>query len=142
MTVYLADASVWGWAASGRRPDIAEKLATRIERDELATCAPVALEALHRARTGADYESLFATYFAPLHWLDLDARAAGRALEVQRALAAGTHGNRLRPAIDYLIAATAEQAGAAVTLWFLDRDLRVICDYTGQPYEAERGTSS
>ncbi len=140
MTVYLADTSVWGWAASGRRPDLAAKLATRIERDELAMCVPVAIEALHRARTAAEYEELYAMYFAPLRWLDLDARAATRALEVQRALAAGTHGNHLRPAVDYLIAATAECAGADVTLWFLDRDLRVICEHTSQPHEAERGT--
>ena len=141
MTLYLADTSVWGWAESGRRPDIAAKLAMRIERDELATCVPVALEALHLARTGAQYEARLETYFEPLHWLDLDAAAAARAFEVQRALAAGTHGNHLRPALDYLIAATAERAGAGVTLWFLDRDLSVICEHTGQPYEAEQGTS-
>ena len=141
MTIYLADSSVWGWAASGRRPDIEEKIAARMERDELATCVPVVLEALHRARTGTEYEMTFETLFEPLHWLDLDAAAAARAFEVQRALAASTHGNHLRPALDYLIAAMAERAGAGVTLWFLDRDLRVICEHTGQPYEAEQGTS-
>ena len=137
MRRYLADSSIWGWANSGRRPDIAAKLAERLERDEVATSAPVVLEVLHRARTGTEYESLFRTLFEPLHWVELARTAASRAVDVQRELAAGTHGNHLRPAIDFLIAAAAEAAGAPVVLWFLDRDLRIICDHTRQPYEAE-----
>jgi hypothetical protein len=58
-------------------------------------------------------------------------------LDVQRGLAASTDGNHLRPAVDYLIAAIAEAAGEECVLWCLDRDLRVICEHTGQPSEAE-----
>jgi predicted nucleic acid-binding protein len=134
---YLADSSIWGWALDRRRPDLAEALARRLEADEIATCAPVALEVLHRARTGAEYEDLFATYLAPLHWLSTSEQAAERALDVQRRLAGTTDGNHRRPAVDYLIAATAEAAGGNVALWFLDRDLEVICGHTGQPHEAE-----
>lgn len=39
--------------------------------------------------------------------------------------------------IDFLIAAAAEAAGPEVVLWCFDRDLRVICDNTDQPCEAE-----
>jgi predicted nucleic acid-binding protein len=138
---YLADSSIWGWANSGRRPDIAGKLAERLENDEVATTEPVVLEALHRARNRREYEHLFTKLFEPLHPVPLTAEAARRALEVQRELASGTHGNHLRPAIDYLIAAAAELAGDDVVLWFLDRDLGIICRQTGQPHEAERGRS-
>jgi predicted nucleic acid-binding protein len=134
---FLAASSIWGWATSGRRPDITEKLAARFERGEIVTCVPVALEALHRPRTGEDYEALLDQVFGPLDWLPLDERAARRALDVQRRMARTSHGNHLRPAIDFLVAAIAEGAGAEVVLWFFDRDLRVICEHTGQPCEAE-----
>jgi predicted nucleic acid-binding protein len=134
---YLADTSIWGWAASGRRPDIAARLAERVERDQVATTEPVILEALHRARNGAEYERLYSGLFAPLQRLSLTSEVATRALTVQRELASTRHGNHLRPAIDFLVAAVAETVGADVVLWFFDRDLAVICKHTGQPFEAE-----
>jgi len=60
-----------------------------------------------------------------------------RALAVQRALAGESNGSHRRPAIDFLIAATAEVAGSEVVLWCFDRDLKVICEHTGQPCESE-----
>jgi predicted nucleic acid-binding protein len=135
---FLADSSIWGWAGCGRRPDIQAKLAERFGRGEIVTCAPVVLEALHRPRTGEDYDRLFTGLFQPLDWLLLDDRIARRAVEVQRDMARTSHGNHLRPAVDYLIAGIAEAAGDAIRLWFLDRDLELICNHTGQPYEAER----
>ena len=137
--MFLADSSIWAWANKRSRPDITEKLAQRLERGEVATCVPVALEVLHRAERGEQYDELFATLLEPLQWLPLDLEASRRALEVQRALASGPHGNHRRPAVDYLIAATAE-AHADVTAWFFDRDLRVICEHTGQPFEAEQAS--
>ena len=137
MTVYLADSSIWGWANGGRRPDIAARLASRSERDEIATCIPVALESLHRARTGAKYETL-AEELEPIRWLQTDHAALTRAIEVQRSLAHLGHGYHRRSAIDFMIAATAELAGTGVTLWAFDRDMRVICEHTGQPCELEQ----
>ena len=140
MPYYLADSSIWGWADGGRRPDIAAKLGARIERDEIATCAPVVLEVLHRARTAADYDAHFDAVFSPLHWVTLAEAATERALAIQRELA-GSEGNHRRPAVDLMIAAAAELAGDDVVLWFFDRDLRVICEHTGQPFEAEQPSS-
>lgn len=137
MPRYLADSSIWGWANSGRRPDIAGKLAQRLERGEVATCPPIVLEALHRARDGAEYDELFESLFEPLHWIPLGDHAADRAMQVQRGLAATTHGSHLRPAIDFMIAASAEPVPDLV-LWFFDRDLRVICEHSGQAHESER----
>ena len=137
MPRYLADTSIWGWSFSGKRPDIAQRLAERLERDEVATTEPVILEALHRARTGAEYEHLDSSLFEPLHRLPLTGEAATRALDVQRGLASTHHGRHLRPAVDFLVAAVAETVPDDVVLWFFDRDLAVICKHTGQPFEAE-----
>ena len=63
-----------------------------------------------------------------------------RALEVQRTLAVASDGSHRRPAIDFLIAAAAEAAGDEVILWSFDRDLKVICEHTGQPGESEEST--
>ncbi|MHB1487222.1 MAG: PIN domain-containing protein [Acidimicrobiales bacterium] len=137
MPLYLADTSIWAWANKGSRPDITEKLAERLERDEIATCVPVALEVMHRAETGAKYDDLFDGLLGSLRWLDLDTVVSRRALKVQRQLAGLSHGNHRRPAVDYLIAAVGELAGGDVVTWFFDKDLRVICEHTGQRFEAE-----
>ncbi len=142
MPSYLADSSIWAWARDGRRTDITGKLADRFERGDVCTCAPVVLEAMHRARTGAEYRDVYEQLFEPLDWVALTEQASRRAVEVQRELAATTHGNHLRPAGDYLIAAAAELAGEGVVLWFFDRDLRVICEHTGQPHESEESTGA
>ncbi len=137
MPRYLADTSIWGWAASGRRPDIQVRLAGRFEGGEVLTCVPVMLEALHRARSGDEYGDLCSRFFAPLDRLALDSAASERALSVQGEMAQLTHGNHHRPAVDFLIAALAEAGGDDVILWFFDRDLENICRHTGQPYQAE-----
>ncbi len=137
MPLYLADSSIWAWANKGPRPDINEKLADRLERGEVATCVPVALEVMHRAETSAQYVQLFGALLEPLDWLPLSESASQRAIDVQRELAAKAHGSHRRPAVDYLIAATGEVAGGNVVLWFFDKDLRVICEHTGQSFEAE-----
>jgi len=140
VSLYLADTSIWAWANKKSRPDITEKLAGRLERGEVATCVPVALEVMRRAESGAQYDELFRGLLAPLQWLDLHATASRRALEVQGQLAEASHGNHRRPAVDYLIASIGELTGEAVVTWFFDEDLRIICEHTGQPYEAESTT--
>ncbi|HVS29033.1 MAG TPA: PIN domain-containing protein [Solirubrobacteraceae bacterium] len=142
MPSYLADSSIWAWARKGLRPDITNKLADRVERGEVCTCAPVVLEAMHQAKTGVDYERLYQRYFEPLDWVALTEHASDRAVQVQRDLATASHGKHLRPAVDYFVAAAAELAGDDVVLWFFDRDLRVICDHTGQAHEPEQSTGA
>jgi len=137
VTRFLADTSVWGWADSGRRPDIQDKLAMRVERGEVVTCAPIVLEALRRPRSSDDYDRLLAEVFEPLDWLTFEDRVARHAVAVQRAMARSSHGNHHRPAIDYLIAAIAEAADT-ICLWFFDRDLELICEFTGQACESEK----
>ena len=138
MPRFLADTSIWAWAQKESRPDIREQLADRYEAGEVVTCIPVVLEAMHRPETGAAYRERFDSLFGPLERLPLEAAAAERALEVQQGLAEASEGSHRRPAIDFLIAAVAEAAGPDVVLWCFDRDLKVICEHTGQPCEAVR----
>lgn len=140
MPSYLADTSIWAWAQKPERPDIRERLAARYEQGEVVTCVPVILEAMHRPETSVQYEERFDGVFAPLERLPLDQTSVERALEVQRALAGESNRSHRRPAIDFLIAAAAEAAGPEVVLWCFDRDLKVICEHTGQPCESEDPT--
>lgn len=140
MPLYLADTSIWAWAQRSERADIKERLAERYEAGEVVTCVPVVLEAMHRPETAAQYEDRFSGLFAPLERLPLDDASAERALQVQRDLARASDGSHRRPAVDFLIAAAAEAAGPEVVLWCFDRDLKVICEHTGQPCEAEEST--
>lgn len=133
---YLADASVW-IAQRRRRGSYLDELVTeRYEDGVIVTCAPVALEVLGGAPDGKTYRRDWDFVFSALDWLPLDERVGRRALDVQRALAAKTRGAHRRPALDYLIAACAETADDVV-LWHWDRDLRIICEHTRQPQEAE-----
>jgi predicted nucleic acid-binding protein len=140
MPLFLADTSIWAWAQRSERPDIREKLADRYESGEVVTCVPVILEAMHRPETADQYRERFDQIFAPLERLPLDEASVERALGVQRDLALASNGSHRRPAIDFLIAATAEAAGEEVILWSFDRNLKVICEHTGQPSESETST--
>jgi len=137
---YLADTSIWAWSQKSQRPDIREKLAARYEQAEIVTCTPVILEAMHKSETADQYRGRFDSLFAPLERIPVENTSAERALEVQRELAEASDGSHRRPAIDFLIAAAAEAAGPEIILWCFDRDLRVICEHTGQPCEAEDST--
>lgn len=137
---YLADTSIWAWAQKTERPDIREKLAVRYEQGEVVTCVPVVLEAMHRPETADQYKERFDSLFAPLDRLPLENASVERALAVQRELARESDGSHRRAATDFLIAAAAEAAGDEIVLWCFDRDLKVICEHTGQSCEAERST--
>jgi predicted nucleic acid-binding protein len=136
VTLYLADASIW-IAQQRRRGSYLDVLVTeRFEAGQIATCAPVALEVLGGAPDAESYAQDWNFVFSALDWLPLDDEASRRAVDVQRALAVKTRGAHRRPAIDYLVAACAESADDVV-LWHWDHDLRIICEHTGQPQEAE-----
>ena len=95
---------------------------------------------MHRPETASQYRERFDQVFAPLERLSLENSSVERALEVQCELAKASDGSHRRPAIDFLIAAAAEAAGPEVVLWCFDRDLKAICEHTGQPCEPEDST--
>lgn len=141
MPRYLPDTSIWSWASKATRPDIAAKLSERVANDEIVTCVPVVLEAMHRPETSAKYEMLYTDVYEPLDWLPLTETAAERALEVQRALAARSNGCHRRSPNDLLIAAIAEEhRDDDIIIWAFDDDYRIICQQTGQPHELEAST--
>lgn len=138
MPRYLADTSIWSWSWKNGRSDIRAKLVERLAADEVLTCVPVVLEAMHKPDTNPKYEEQFETAFDPLDWLPLTEEASWRALDVQRGLAAQSHGAHRRSVADFLIAAIAEQHGDEdVVLWAFDDDYRIISNYTKQPVELE-----
>ncbi|RCW43539.1 hypothetical protein DFQ14_10614 [Halopolyspora algeriensis] len=119
-----------------------EQVAARINRHlsvgELATCEIIALEILYSARSAADHTAMRATLDG-LEWLPVTNAVMQRALEVQALLA--QRGQHRRPVPDLVIAATAEEHGAAVLHY--DEDFDLIAEATGQPTEwitAPRGT--
>ena len=132
---FLADTTIWTWAK--RASCLRQKLYERVAAREVVTCVPVALEYLHGARNGIEYEEDLAD-LRLLEWLPVDHPTPDRALEVQRALAHTTHGAHRIPAIDYLVTAVAEAAGSDMVLWHVDRDLGRICDFIGHTHEHER----
>jgi predicted nucleic acid-binding protein len=95
---------------------------------------------MHSPETGTQYRERFEEVFAPLERLPLENTSIERALQVQRELAKATNGSHRRPAIDFLIAAAAAAAGEEVVLWCFDRDLKVICEHTGQLSEPEESS--
>lgn len=136
MPLYLADSSIWSWA--WRRDDVNEKLARRVAQGQVVSCVPVVLEVMHVTRDGGEYEQTLAKYFGPLLWLRFGEDVAARAFDVQRTLAQTAAGAHRIPAVDFLIAATAELAEEEVVMWHLDDHLSRICASTGQPEEREQ----
>jgi predicted nucleic acid-binding protein len=138
---YLADTSIWSWSWKKGRPDIREKLVERLASDEVLTCVPVVLEAMHKPDMSAKYAEQFEAVFEPLDWLPLTEQASRRALDVQRGLAAQSNGAHRRSVSDFLIAAIAEQHQEDdIVAWAFDDDYRIISDYTKQPVELEQST--
>lgn len=136
MTRYLADSSIWIARQRAAPSYLDQLLSDRIGDGQVLTATPIVLEVQSGSQSGDDYEQDWRRVWTQLTWLPLDDRASRRAVEVQRGLAATTRGAHRRPALDYLIAACAEAADDVV-LWHWDHDLRLICEHTGQPHEAE-----
>ena len=137
--LYLADSSIWIGAQHRHAPSLPELLAQRLEADEIATCAPVALEVLTGPATGEELNQDWDATWRHLHWLPVTDEIMERALDLLLELAHTTAGAHRRRPSDYIVAACAEAAGAEVVLWHRDRDLAAICDYAHIPHEHERG---
>lgn len=103
----LLDASAfWRLGSPSLSPDRREDVAGRIKRGLVVSSTPLLLE----TRAGRDLPAVDA---AELPWLWISERAESRATELQQQLrAAGQHLGV--PPMDYLIAAIAEDHGAAV----------------------------
>jgi predicted nucleic acid-binding protein len=133
----LADTSAWHHSGS---PWVAARWRRELDKDRIATTAPVRLEFLFSARSGRDYDAV-ARELSAVHQLPCGDDAWSTALDVQRRLAhrkALHHRSVKMP--DLLVAAVAEIEGAIV--WHYDEDFDRIAEVTGQPVEwvAPRGS--
>jgi predicted nucleic acid-binding protein len=125
---YLADLSA---LARLHHDDVRSRVEPLVLAGRVATCGPVALELLSRARRPADHAAL-AEEVASLPRAPLDEAAVDRALEVQ-ALLAVTGRHRAVGVLELLVAAVAERAGLAVL--HHDRTFDLIAEATGQATE-------
>lgn len=109
------------------------------EGGTIATCLALDLEALYSARDPADYEQRLRWRRTGYVRLGIDDEQWGRAVDVQRELAAKSQ-HRAAGIMDLLIAACAERHNATVIHY--DSDYEVIAEVTGQPVEwvVPRGT--
>lgn len=140
MPLYLVDSSIWIAARRRRGTYLPQLLAERIEADEVATCAPVALEVLTGPPSGAALDHEWDALWKRLRWIPVNTAEQERAIELLRSLAHTTAGAHRRRPIDYMIAAAAEaeqRLRGDVVLWHWDNDLTVICEHAGIPHEAE-----
>jgi predicted nucleic acid-binding protein len=131
--LYVADTSAWT-----RSGAVADRWEAMLRADELALCAPVALELLYTARSARHYREL-ADELSRVRLLPTTDRAA-RAAQRTQALLAETAQHRGPPPIDLLIAGVAEVHDAM--LLHYDRRFDQIRRVTGQPMEwlAPRGS--
>lgn len=126
---YVVDTSAFGRAG---HPTVGRRLVPLLERGLLATCAPLDFEALHSARTPAEYEELRADRRASYEYLPTNDRDWARVLDLQRQLAGqGRHRSVGMP--DLLVAAVAERE--QLTVLHYDRDFDLVAEITGQPVE-------
>jgi predicted nucleic acid-binding protein len=134
--VYLADTSVY--LLQGRYPAVRARFASLLTEGRLAACQMTALEYLNNAPDPKGYEVLWAALRGH-RWIDTNAAAMERALQVHRMLAIQSQHRHFRLP-DLIIAATAETNGATVLHY--DADYDKIADVTGQPAEwvAPRGS--
>jgi predicted nucleic acid-binding protein len=131
--VLLLDNSAWSRVVAGKLPpDMADAVADRLERRELATCLPFLLEAGYSVPAARDHREMMADFAASFPQVALTLAVEERALRAQGELATrGHHG--LSP-IDLMIAACAHEAGAGVLHY--DRDYDVIAEFTSLRFES------
>ena len=142
-TLSLLDTSVWSRLRDGRIGEAeSAKLATRIERGELAMTEPLLLEMRYSARDGEDF-ALLAEELEAMPLLKLDTAALQRALDAQAQLAADKRvSHRVKP-IDLLVAGVADRHKAAILHY--DGDYDLIAKHTDLNFEsvwaAKRGSA-
>ncbi|MFI5844362.1 PIN domain nuclease [Catenuloplanes sp. NPDC051500] len=134
--IYLADTSVY--VLQARHPAVQRTFDSHLMAGRLAVCEMTAMEYLNNAPNPAIYETLWGALQSQ-RWLKVTAEAMARALEIHRAMAAGSQHRHFRLP-DLIIAATAEVHGATVLHYDVDYDR--IAAITGQPTEwvAPRGS--
>jgi predicted nucleic acid-binding protein len=114
----LIDTSAWVRAG---HPAVREHWARAVRAGRLRLSPPIRLEILLSARGGADLEEL-GEELSVLRIAQLTGSTARAAEDAMRDLARRSHGAHRLPVGDYLVAATAQESGAAVLHYDHDYD--------------------
>lgn len=133
----VADTGVW---ARKGHPSIEPWFTAEVDNGQIAMCDVVAMEILHSARSGAEFEAM-ETRMLGLPWIRIEPADWTRAREVYGVLARHGGGHQRRVQMqDLLIAACAERWGVAVVHY--DSDYDTIAAITGQStrWAAPRGS--
>ncbi|MGH2446781.1 MAG: PIN domain-containing protein [Candidatus Limnocylindria bacterium] len=124
----IADTGVW---ARKDHPSIEPWFTTAVDSARIAMCDVVAMEILHSARSGDEFEAM-ETRMLGLPWLRIEPADWSRARAVYGVLARQGGGHQRRVQMqDLLIAACAERSGVAVVHY--DSDYDTVAAITGQP---------
>ncbi len=114
----LIDTSAWARAG---HPRVRERWTAALRSGQLRLAPTIRLEILLSARGGAEFDSL-AEALSALRATQLTGTILHAAEDAMRQLAQRSHGTHRLPIVDYLLAATAEQIGAAVLHYDRDYD--------------------
>jgi predicted nucleic acid-binding protein len=118
----VVDTSAWSRAA---HPAVRERWQRAVREDRLRLSPIARLEILLSARSGQDFDTLAARLTA-LRSAPITAAVARAAEDAMRTLAQRSAGAQRIPIVDYLIAASAQEAGAAVIHY--DRDYDTLAE--------------
>ena len=114
----LVDTSAWARAA---HTAVRDHWLLALRAGRLCISPAIRLEILLQARGGADFEEL-AERLSVLRIAQLTGSTARAAEDAMRMLAHRSHGSHRLPVVDYLLAATAQETGAAVLHYDHDYD--------------------
>jgi predicted nucleic acid-binding protein len=118
----LIDTSAWSRA---HHPLVRERWSESLLAGRLRLSPAVRLEILLSARGGEDFD-LLAEMLGALRAAPLTATIAGAAQAAMRTLAHRSAGSQRLPVVDYLVAAAAQETGAAVIHY--DRDYDTLAE--------------
>jgi predicted nucleic acid-binding protein len=118
----VVDTSAWSRA---HHPEVREDWRHALQTDRLRISPIARLEILLSARSGKDFDTL-AERLAALRSAPLTAAVARAAEDAMRTLAHRSAGAQRIPIVDYLIAAAAQETGAAVIHY--DRDYDTLAE--------------
>ncbi|HEX3693729.1 MAG TPA: PIN domain-containing protein [Solirubrobacteraceae bacterium] len=114
----IVDTSAW---ARVDHPSIRNSWADAVAKGRLRVSPIGRLEILLRARNGSDFDAL-TEYLSVLRTAPLSTTVVRAAEDAMRTLSHRSHGAHRLPIVDYLLAAAAQETGAAVLHYDHDYD--------------------
>lgn len=111
--------------ARARHPEVRQQWQDALLQDRLRLAPPVRMEILFTARDGAEFDAL-AEQLSALRPAPLTAGVLRSAEDAMRSLTHRSAGSQRIPLVDYLVAAAAQEMGAAVIHY--DRDYDTLAE--------------